>query len=652
MCRILLFLLLLPVSLLLSSEVELEKELYTKGPIPSWVKECDYSLDKSHNPAQVNLQYLLTDFQRSWPDQTSYYHSVIKPLTSLGVSYAAQIEIDFSPSFQKVVVHHIRVYRNGEWSDRLEDARYSLLQREEDLEFDLYNGEFTLVYFLEDVCEGDIVEYAFSLVGEIPYFSSHLINMFHFQDMLSFDHLYRRLIASPDIPVNYKLFNNAIEPQITDISPTLREWSWELENTEIFAFETDLPVWYDPIPSVQFSQYANWKEVIEKMVPIYTLPEDFDSNPSQEMVDQVNLWMHVATTPMQRAFLALRFVQEKVRYLGFEEGMDGFKPRDPRSVFLRKYGDCKDKTFLLHALLKMMDISSTPVLVNSMEGKNLPDYLPLPLCFDHIVLRIEMDGDEYWVDSTIQHQGGSSLKENFMPIYHWGLPLSLKDSTLVRMDGNYVQKATLINTLFTLQSEDKVELTIDYTFFGHKADYMRRYLETRGAHGYTDDALSALKRLYGQATSPGPIDVVDDRENNVIKTTEKYIIPTQKNRGKKMIKVYSSTIRNYLDCGFNPDRVAPYALYYPVWVKEHIHIDNALADWKVRSDEMNFEHDSFVFNHAYDIGGTECDLYYELHHLKDHVPQESLREYWEMTEEIDESRAFQICVLTDKKDAA
>ena len=152
----------------------------------------------------------------------------------------------------------IRVFRDGKWSDRLHSARYSLLQRESELEDDLYHGMFTLVYFLHDIRVDDIVECAYTVEGDLPYFSSYFSNQFSLQGPVLFEHLYRRLLVSSGSDIDCKLFHTSAMPRITHLSPELTEWSWELKETEPFVCEEDTPEWYCPIASVQLSQYKSW----------------------------------------------------------------------------------------------------------------------------------------------------------------------------------------------------------------------------------------------------------------------------------------------------------------------------------------------------------------------------------------------------------
>ena len=64
----------------------------------------------------------------------------------------------------------------------------------------------------------------------------------------------------------------------------------------------------------------------------------------------IEQWKDSATSKSDLALMALRFVQDEVRYLSISEGSKGWQPAHPTLTFERRFGDCKDKSFLLHAL--------------------------------------------------------------------------------------------------------------------------------------------------------------------------------------------------------------------------------------------------------------------------------------------------------------
>jgi len=58
----------------------------------------------------------------------------------------------------------------------------------------------------------------------------------------------------------------------------------------------------------------------------------------------------------------------------------------------RRYGDCKDKTYLLVSLLRAVGIEADPMLVSLTTPKTPARLLPTPDAFDHVVAQARING--------------------------------------------------------------------------------------------------------------------------------------------------------------------------------------------------------------------------------------------------------------------
>ena len=91
------------------------------------------------------------------------------------------------------------------------------------------------------------------------------------------------------------------------------------------------------------------------------------------------------------------FVAQRVRYVSLQFGLGRFQPHPAADVLLNQYGDCKDKHVLLAALLRAIDVPSTPVLISANEPID-PD-VPSPAQFDHLITFVPAL-DSLWLDAT------------------------------------------------------------------------------------------------------------------------------------------------------------------------------------------------------------------------------------------------------------
>lgn len=616
---------------------------------PAWVVPCDFSMEPIPvKPSQKNLQYLLIDTQRNWPEKTTYKHYAIKVLTQAGVDDISQITISFEPSFRSLKIHGIYIIRNGEILDRLESAEHHLIQQEAALDFGIYTGDLTAVYLLNDVRVGDIVEYAYSFVGENPLFTTHFTDIFYVERQSTVEKYSYRLLTSPDHDFEIQKVNTSLEPTITDLSPGVREWWWQINETPVRDRERDDPTRGSSSSRIEMSDYLSWEEVGEKFSPLFELPEDFIDSCPQEMLDLTSSWMEMTDEPTEQALLALRFVQDQVRYLGLEEGVGGFQPRDPRAVFEKRFGDCKDKSRLLQTLLYLMNIRSTPLLVHSHRGALIPDMMPTPFAFNHAVLQIEIDENVFYVDPTIQFQGGS-LENNCFPTYDNGLLLSLGRSQLISLPAETMNKPMEIATTFRIITRESAEYSTTTTCYGSSADAMRMVMDAYGTKKFGEIELDSLRTVYGGAQTISPLSITDDRLANCFQISSSYTIPLRTKAKGKILKLSSSLIDGFLDSNMHPERKSAYAISYPLWVKEHVHVENPFGSWTPSSDSKTYEHPSLFFSQSQEFGETSADYYFELKHLRDLVSQSDLLDYWNICQEIEENAPEELMISAVKR---
>ncbi len=636
----LIFLLCFPLLPLISSSVN--EIMHSVGSVPDWVIECPFSIEPiPTKPSQTNFQYLLIDMQNHWEEKTRYNHMVLRVLSQTGAEKSSQFTINFDPFYQRVIVHAIKVIRSGKSLDRLRQSQHKLIQREEELENNLYNGNYTLVYFLDDIRIGDIIEYAWSVVGTHPIFSTRYTDILTLQNQATTEKLFRRVLISLQRPVRMKSFYTSQEPRIQNLSSELQEWSWEVSEPLPISRDPGQPHWYNPVASVQLSQYENWQDVIEKIIPSYNLSKEFLINPPSDMVALIETWKKILD-PAQRALLALRFVQDEIRYLGFEDGLAAHKPSAPQIVFQRRYGDCKDKTLLLHAFLRFMDISSTPILVHSKMGRRLPEFLPTPHAFDHVILRIDIEDKSYFVDPTLTQQGGL-LQNNFFPDFHWGLPVANEVTDLISIPSATSEKNLKIDTSIILTSPLLAEMKINWTYSGFKADRMRKVLR-KGLKQTSEDYLQNVQKQYRGAVILSPLTVSDDPNQNILTLSAAYKVPIRVHRERKFLKIPSQIMDIYLDDDINLDRISPYQLTYPQWVTEHIHVENPFNNWASDSEEVTLEHESIKYNYGLKKEGHVADIYHEIKHLKDHVRVDAIQGYWDIVSQLEATPPFEVII--------
>lgn len=135
--------------------------------------------------------------------------------------------------------------------------------------------------------------------------------------------------------------------------------------------------------------FGSWSAISAYLTPKY----DAASIPETTLRAKADELVANAGTQWEQIRQLCRYAQN-VNYISIymnAAAMGGVIPRDATQVLRCNYGDCKDKTTLLRALLRAKNIESFPLIVNSGGGRYvIPDW-PAMSQFNHCILAIKVD---------------------------------------------------------------------------------------------------------------------------------------------------------------------------------------------------------------------------------------------------------------------
>jgi len=147
-----------------------------KAPAPKWIVSHARvtASDIPSGEIQDGEYYLHVDKQIRVENSrlTQYFnHFAIHIVNESGLETASQISILFDPEYQKAVFHQLLIHRNNQIIDKLSDTKIELMRREENMESLIYDGRYTANLIVEDVRVGDVIEYAYSIIGDNPIYN-------------------------------------------------------------------------------------------------------------------------------------------------------------------------------------------------------------------------------------------------------------------------------------------------------------------------------------------------------------------------------------------------------------------------------------------------------------------------------------------------
>ena len=154
----------------------------------------------------------------------------------------------------------------------------------------------------------------------------------------------------------------------------------------------------------QIKENGSWKNFLSNPADLYKHNYSFIRNInkeiSQELKTITDSIVKNISSPEEKAKKIYKWVQSNIKYVAFEDGMEGFIPRDASLVCNRKYGDCKDMTSILTA---MLNYANVPAYFTWIGTRSIPyDYteVPLPISDNHMICAIRSGDSFLFLDGT------------------------------------------------------------------------------------------------------------------------------------------------------------------------------------------------------------------------------------------------------------
>jgi hypothetical protein len=632
----------------LAAALGLEDPKCSIAQVPEWVKPISFEpLDRRNEEDDENMRYLLIDFQINLDENTRLTHVAKALITSEAVQQESLIEIEFDPSYESIILHSLCIHRDSQCIDKIFSSQKQIIQPERDIDDYQYSGRKAWMMFLDDVKTGDVVEYSYSRVGQNPVFQEHYNETFFLQTSIPITHGVYRMIGSQNRVLHFKAHETTLFP-VHDICPdSRREWSWEVFDVKPYQMDSSTPSWHLGAPVLQVSEFANWSEVARWGHELFSLPNSY----SPEIQQLVDGWKKECSNDDEQIIRALRFVQKEIRYLGIEMGAGTHKPADPNVVLQRRYGDCKDKTLLLRALLALMNINSQPVLVSSSLRDHLGDWHPAVNVFDHVILQIPHDGDFLWIDPTLSNQECCNLEDNICGHFGKGLVLDPQSTDLTEMHRRSPSQI-FAETTYTFGSPGEhtlFETKISYR--GREADRMRgiyrRYTLKDIEKSYED----YFAEQFGTLKKINPPEVSDDRQLNTFSVAFSYALQDiwkeDVDSELHYFNVFPKHILESLDLNVNPMRSSPFAINHPSHVVEHITLIDTVDEWAKTNLQKSYDSEEIYFLYEKKSDANALHLIYTLMTKKDHVPVDHIGEHRKLLQNIEDQIFMTIRIPMD-----
>lgn len=492
-------------------------------------------------------------------------------LDASALGQIGQIAMHFIPQYQRLLLHKVAIVRGDQVIDHTATAQVRFLQREAGLEQGVYSGVITASLLLSDIRVGDTLRLQYSIEGANPIFAGRYAQGVPWQRPIPVQ-LRRVTLNTPEArPIQWKWNSDGaastLAPEISTRGG-MRRLRFEERDLAAVELEPLLPRGAIPLRWLQFSEFADWGEVARWADGLF--PADEPLPP--ELVPLVQRWLRLPSRSEQ-ASQALQWVQNEIRYYSVSLGESSHRPHAPAEVLRNRYGDCKDKSFLLMRVLQSLGIPARAVLASLASPQGPGKVLASPLAFDHVVVRATIDGRDVYLDPTRLGQRG--------PVERMGQ--GLENASVLVVDARETSGLAVVvspnrREIFSNELSEKFrldafgadgELETQQQFTGLTAETLRLTVARLDPPRLQRLLLANLERRYPGVALIGTPEISDEVDQNRLTIRARYKIPKLANPadGNWVMRFAPANMQNTIAVPPSPTRNFALALpAFPVTV--------------------------------------------------------------------------------------
>lgn len=362
---------------------------------------------------------------------------------------------------------------------------------------DFYSEESNLVFSLPQLDPGSLIEFQYrvrNVKKGVPGLVTDYIVPAWFQPTAD-NQRYRadpvqmfeyQQAVPAELSMKHQVSLPMPDPDVREVSgQRITRWSWQ--NPSIPALEDGMPPAYEVMPFISSSNQDDWQAFHRWANNNYL--------PSADMAEQVapviaQLGLTASATEMDKIQAVYRWMETNVRYVYAHLGRGGYTPHDPHETLRAGYGDCKDQTLLVLAMMQALGVEARPVLVRT--GSRAPtDTSLVRNIFDHIFVYLPATEtrEAIWFDTTGENSlfPGASAGLQGQPALILGIDQAAE---LVQLDMKATNRAVVAMN-YRLTSNKRLEMSARIDFEGISEQSFRNW------YTYSSDREEGLRQYLG-----------------------------------------------------------------------------------------------------------------------------------------------------------
>jgi hypothetical protein len=282
-----------------------------------------------------------------------------------------------------------------------------------------------------------------------------------------------------------------------------------------------------------------------------------------------------------------------------------------------------------------------PALVNTSARQAIARRLPSPLAFNHVIVKVVLEGKELWLDPTRSHQGGG-LWTRALPPFRKALVIKRGVTALEDLRPYGLENAGVeVRSVFRMKDySSPVPLMVRSVYRGREADEMREHLARVDEADLAKARLNFYARLYpGIGQSREPV-IQDDRRANALIFSEWYQIPDLWKHDPKSHQweaaFFADNVASALEAPGTRLRKMPLGIPNPLRREQQVEVHLPDGDWNIPGTKTYISHDAFSFSHERWLDGAVFHCHYRLETTASEVAATNTAAHLRKLEEMDD----------------
>jgi len=344
---------------------------------------------------RVEVRHIKIHVNADGSSVTDWYE-VTTLLTETGIDWYGKETVTYSTSRESLDI--VEAYTEHPDGQRfaLDDKAIRLVEADNAQDSGTYSDEKSYVLIFPNLTPGAQTHYRTRQVEHTPLHAGHYFQTFWFSAGVFYGDVTIELSHDPGVD---------LQIEVSDHLPAITyEQLPEAEDENVryrFHYTNDQPtgIGDKTVSRMDISPYVRISSIPSMLeeAKLYQLAANEKEKPSASVRALAGQITEGITDPKDQARALYNWVATQIRYVGIYLGDGGIVPNAADEILRNRYGDCKDKSTLLVALLSVKGIEAESAMVNAGRSYTLPklgDISPI----NHVITYLP-DWDLY-VDAT------------------------------------------------------------------------------------------------------------------------------------------------------------------------------------------------------------------------------------------------------------